>query len=89
MTQGKRTSEQKILTALKLVETGSPVPEVCRRMGVAQATFYRWKKLYTGCDVAELNELKRLRAENTRMKNMIADLSLDKHILQEALKEKR
>ncbi len=89
MAQGKRTSEQRILTALKLAETGTPVPDVCRRTGVAQATFYCWKKLYEGCDVAELSELKRLRAENVQMKHMIADLSLDKHILQEALKEKR
>ena len=85
---GKRSSEREILTALKLAEAGTPVPDVCRRLGISQASFYRWKQKYAGCDASELQELKRLREENSRMKRMIADLSLDKEILQEALKGK-
>jgi putative transposase len=86
--KGKKTPEHEILAALKIAEAGTPVPEVCRKLGIAQATFYRWKTKYGGCDAEELRELRRLRDENTRMKQMIADLSLDKHILQEALKGK-
>jgi putative transposase len=79
---GKITEEQ-IACALKQVETGSPVAEVLRRMGISEQTFYRWKKLYGGLGTGELRRLKQLEDENRKRKQLVADLSLDKHILQD------
>jgi len=81
-------SEAQIVRALREVEGGTPAAEVCRRLGVSQATFYRWKRQYGGLGVSELKELRQLREENTRLKQLVADLSLDKDILQEAIKRK-
>lgn len=74
--------------ALRQAEAGTAVAQVCRKLGVSQATFYRWKKLYGGLGVPELRELRQLRDENRRLKQLVADLSLDKTILQESLKRK-
>jgi putative transposase len=65
-----------------------PVGEICRRLGVAEPTFYRWKKKYGGLGVSELRELRQLRDENGKLKRLVADLTLDKHILQESLTKK-
>jgi putative transposase len=73
---------------LKQVENGAKVPEVCRKLGVSEQTFYRWKATYGGLGVSELRELRQLRDENNRLKRLVADLSLDKHILQEVLSKK-
>jgi putative transposase len=81
-------SEQQIAMALRQGEAGTPVAQICRKLGVSQATFYRWKKVYGGLGVAELRELRQLRDENRRLKQLVADLSLDKTILQESLKRK-
>jgi putative transposase len=81
-------SEEQIVFALKQVENGAKVADVIRKLGVTEQTFYRWKRLYGNLSVTELRELRQLREENTRLKKLVADLSLDKHILQEILSKK-
>ena len=83
-----RFTEEQIAFALRQSEAGTPIVEVCRKMGVSEQTFYRWKKLYAGMGVAELRRLKQLEDENRKLKTLVADLSLDKQILQDALKGK-
>jgi putative transposase len=83
-----RFTEEPIALALRQVQGGTAVDEVCRKMGVSQATFFRWKKRYTGLGVSELRELRQLRDENLKLKRLVADLSLDKSILQEAVRRK-
>ena len=70
---------------MKQAETGTPVAEVLRRMGISEQTFYRWKKLYGGLGTGELRCLKQLEDENRKLEQLVADLSLDKHILQDVL----
>ena len=81
-------TEEQIAFALKQAETGTWVPEVCRKMGVSQATFYNWKKKYGGLGVSELRRLKQLEEENRQLKKLVADLSLDKQMLQDVLSKK-
>ena len=81
-------SEEQIAFALKQAETGTRVEEVCRKLGISEATFYNWRKKYGGLGVSELRRLKQLEAENRRLKQMVADLSLDKHMLQDVIKKK-
>ncbi len=83
-----RFTEQQIAFALKQAETGTKVSEVCRKMGVAEATFYNWKKKYSGLGVSELRRLKQLEEENRQLKKLVADLSLDKHMLQDVIAKK-
>jgi putative transposase len=84
----KRFTEEQIAYALRQAESGTPVAEVCRKLGVTEQSFYRWKKKYGGMGVAELRRLKQLEEENRRLKRMVADLSLDKQMLQDVLKKK-
>jgi putative transposase len=86
--KGKRCSNEQIIYALKRVEGGEKVSEVCREMGVSEASFYTWRKKFGGMGVSELGRLRQLEEENGRLKKLVADLSLDKHILQEALAKK-
>ena len=81
-------SEAQIVTALRQTEAGTPVPEICRKLGISQATVFRWKKTYGSLGIPELRELRSLRDETRRLKQLVADLSLDKTILQEALTNK-
>lgn len=81
-------SESQIVFAIKQVETGTRIQEVCRKMGSSEATFYNWKKKYGGLGVSELRRLKNLEEENSQLKKLVADLSLDKQILQDVLKKK-
>ena len=83
-----RFSEEQVAYALREVEGGRPVPDVCRQMGVSEATFYVWKKKYGHLGVTELRRLRQLEDENTRLKRLVADLTLDKHMLSEALRKK-
>jgi len=83
-----RFSEEQIAMALRQAEAGTPVEEVCRKLGIAEGTFYRWKKKYGSLGVSELRELRQLREENRKLKGLVADLSLDKTILQEAIRKK-
>ena len=87
MKKSKFTDEQ-IAFALKQAETGTRVVEVCRKMGISEATFYNWKKKYGGLGVSELRRLKQLEEENRQLKKLVADLSLDKQILQDVLAKK-
>ncbi len=84
----KGHSEEQIVSALKQAENGAKVGEVCRKLGVSEQTFYRWEQQFTGLGISELRELRQLREENARLKRLVADLSLDKHILQEVLSKK-
>ncbi len=81
-------TESQIVFAIKQAETGTRVSEVCRKMGISEATFYNWKKKYGGLGVSELRRLKNLEEENSQLKKLVADLSLDKQILQDVLKKK-
>ena len=83
-----RYTEEQIAFALRQAETGTAVAEVIRRMGVSEQTFYRWKKVYGGLGVGELRRVKQLEDENRKLKQLVADLSLDKHILQDVLEKK-
>ena len=77
----KRFSVEQITTVLKQAEAGAPVGDLCRQVGVSEQTFYRWKKSYGGMLPSEARELKQLREENARLKRVVADLTLDKRIL--------
>lgn len=80
-------TEAQIVFALKQAETGVAVQEVCRKMGVSEATFYNWKKKYGGLGITELKRLRQLEEENFKLKQIVADLSLDKQMLQDVLKK--
>jgi putative transposase len=84
----KRYSGEQIIYALKQAEAGVKVSEVCRTMGISEQIFYAWKKKYRGMGVSEVRELRELKDENRKLKQLVADLSLDKHILQEVLAKK-
>ena len=79
-------TDQQIALALKQAEAGAPVLEVCRKYGISEQTFYRWKKKYGGMGTDQLKELKRLQKENERLRKAVSDLTLDKLILAEAAK---
>jgi len=83
-----RFTEQQIAFALKQQEVGTPVDEICRKMGISDATFYKWKKKYSGLGPSELRRIKQLEEENGKLKRLVADLSLDKAMLQDVLKRK-
>jgi len=81
-------TESQVVFALRQAESGVRVEEVCRKMGITQATFYNWKKKYGQMGVSELRKLRQLEEENYRLKKLVADLSLDKQILQDVLQKK-
>ena len=83
-----RFTESQIIFALKQSETGVKVEEVCRKMGISEATFYNWKKKFGGLGITERRRLRQLEEENSQLKKLVADLSLDKQILQDVLKKK-
>ena len=83
-----KVTEQQIVFALKQAETGVPVAEVCRKIGISEATFYAWKKKFSGLGTVELRRLRQLEDENARLKQVVADLTLDKQMLQDVLKKK-
>ena len=87
MKKSKFTEEQ-IAFALRQAESGTRVAEVCRKMGISEQTFYRWKKKYGGLGVTELRRLKQLEEENRQLKRLVADLTLDKQMLQDVLSKK-
>lgn len=84
----KGRSEEQIMQALAQGESGEKVADICRKLGVSEATYYSWKKKYAGLGVTELRELRQLREENGKLKRLVADLSLDRHILQEIVAKK-
>ncbi len=83
-----RYTEEQIAFALKQAETGTRVEEVCRKMGISEATFYNWKKKFGGMGVTELRRLRQLEEENHRLKRLVADLSLDKEMQQDFIRKK-
>jgi putative transposase len=83
-----RYTEQQITYALSQAEAGVPIAELCRKYGISQQTFYRWRSKYGGLTPSEVRRLKELEEETRRLKRIVADLSLDKQILQDALRKK-
>ena len=83
-----RYSPEQITFAPHQAENGVPATEVCRKMGISEQTFYRWKKQFVGMGVAEVRRLKILEEENRKLKQLVADLSLDKQMLQNVLRKK-
>jgi putative transposase len=81
-------SDEQIAYALRQAESGSAVADVCRQLGISEATFYIWKKKYANLGTTEIRELRQLRDENARLKRLVADLTLDKHILSEIVRKK-
>lgn len=87
MRKSKFTEEQ-IAYAIRQVEQGTSAAELCWKMGISEQTFYAWKKKYAGMGLTELKRVKQLEDENRRLKSLVADLTLDKHMLQEVLRKK-
>ena len=83
-----RFSEEQVAYALRQAESGTPVGDVCRQLGVSEATFYIWKKRFGHLGVSEVRRVRHLEEENSRLKRLVADLTLDKHMLAEALRKK-
>jgi putative transposase len=84
----KGHTEEQITYALRQAEGGRKVGEICRELGISPQAFYSWKRRYAGLGLNELRELRQLREENRKLKTLVADLTLDKHILQEVLSKK-
>ena len=84
----KRFSVEQIVAVLKQAELGMPVADILRQVGISEQTFYRWKKQYAGLQSDQVRELKQLQDENTRLKKLVAELSLDKAILQNVASKK-
>ena len=86
--KSSKFTEEQIAYALRQVEGGTSVGEVCRRLGISEQTFYRWKAEFGQMGVSELRKLRQLEEENRKLKQLVADLSLDKHMLQEVIRKK-
>ena len=86
--RSSKFTEEQIAFALKQAETGTPVKEVLRKLGITEQTFYRWKKKYGGMMPSDVKKLKQLEEENRQLKKLVADLSLDKQMLQDVLSKK-
>ena len=84
----KTFSDEQMVYALRQAEAGTPVVEVCRKTGITEQTFYRGKRKFAGMGVAELRRLRQVEEENRRLKQLVADLTLDKHMLQEVIRKK-
>lgn len=84
----KRYSTEQMVAALKQVEMGMPVVDLIRQLGISEMTYYRWKKKYGGLESDQVRELKQVLEENTRLKKLVAELSLDKAVLQDVLSKK-
>lgn len=86
--KGKRFTVEQIVAILKQAELGMPINDIIRQVGISEQTFYRWKKQYAGLESSEVRELRQLKDENTRLKKLVAELSLDKVILQDIATKK-
>jgi putative transposase len=86
--RGKRFTEEQIIAVLKEAEAGAKTPELCRRHGISEQTFYRWKARYGGLEVSELRRLRQLEDQNGRLKHLVADLTLDNQALKELVRKK-
>ena len=83
-----RFTEEQIAYALRMAQGGTPVVDVCRQIGISEATFYVWKKKFGDMGVSELRRQRQLEDENARLRRIVADLTLDKQILQEVVRKK-
>ena len=83
----KRYTDEQIAFALRQAESGTAVAEICRKLGVSEPTFYRWKKQFAGMGTVEIRRLKQLEEENAKLKRLVADLSLDKIMLRDVLRK--
>ena len=81
-------TQAQVAFVLKQAEDGTPIGEVCRKAGIAEATFYNWRKRYAGLLPSEMKRLRQLEEENAKLKRLVADLSLDKAMLQDVLTKK-
>lgn len=79
---------EQIVQAIQQAESGEKAAEICRKLGISEQTFYTWKRKYSGMGLSELRELRQLRDENAKLKKLVADLSLDRHMLQEIVRKK-
>ena len=86
--KAKRFSAEHIVSILKQGELGTPVGELCRQHGISEQSYYRWRKIYGNMEPSEAKELRQLRDENTKLKCIVADLTLDKAMLQDVLSKK-
>jgi len=84
----KRFTEAQIAFALRQAANGTPIAEITRKMGITDVTFYRWRKLYANLGISEIRRLRQLEEENHRLKRLVADLTLDKQMLQDVLSKK-
>ena len=84
----KSFTQEQIVATLRLVEGGTSVADACRKLGITEQTFYRWRRKFAGMGVSDLRRLKQLEDENKRLKALVADLTLDKHMLQEVVAKK-
>ena len=84
----KTFTDEQIVAALRQAESGIPIVEVCRKFAVTETTFFRWRKQFAGLGISELRRLKQLEDENKRLKALVADLTLDKTMLQEVIAKK-
>ena len=84
----KNFTAEQMLHTVRQAEIGTPVAEVCRKLGNTEQTFYKWKRRVPGMGIAELTRLRQLKEENKKLKSLVADLTLDKHMLQEVLRKK-
>jgi putative transposase len=83
----EEVSVEQIVSVLKQAEVGVPIAELIRKVGISEQTFYRWKSKYVGLEVDQVRQLKQLREENTRLKQLVAELSLDKTMLQDVIRK--
>jgi putative transposase len=86
--RGKRFTEEQIIAVLKEAEAGAKTADLCRRHGVSEQTFYRWKARYGGLEVSDLRRLRQLEDENSRLKRLVADLTLDNQALKELIQKR-
>ena len=84
----KKFSVEQIVSVLKQAEVGVPIAELIRKAGITEQTYYRWKAKYAGPEVDQVRQIKQLRDENTRLKQLVAELTLDKTMLQDVLRKK-
>ena len=84
----KRFAVEQIVAVLKQAEAGLPVAELIRKVGISEQTFYRWKKVYGGLEVDQVGQLRQLQDENARFRKLVAELTLDKAMLQDVVKKK-
>ena len=86
--RSSKFTEEQIVAALRQAGAGTPAVDICRKLGKTETTFYRWKRRFGDLGVSEVRELRQLRDENRQLKSLVAEVSLDKTILREALKRK-